>query len=143
MRAVLAAHGPLRQLDTARHELVPRLPEPLDLLGRDEVGDVPAHDLFAGVAEHLPTRAVHVGEAAVQIRNEDAVGRMLDELPHALIGLAHGLLGALAPADVEAHTCESSGLAPGIADEAANSRQPAHGAIAIDHAELALEGIAP
>ncbi|MCY1009423.1 hypothetical protein OV079_28445 [Nannocystis pusilla] len=71
---------PLADLRVTRDE--PRLVagEPLDLFGGEEVGDGLADEVPAVEPEHAAAGDVDVGVAAVEIRDEDAVDGLIDQL---------------------------------------------------------------
>ena len=80
VRPVLAAERPLGDVGITCVEVLLGFREPLDVLGRDQIHDRLADDLLASVAEHAAAGAVHVGVATREIRHEDPVGGMLDEV---------------------------------------------------------------
>jgi len=55
--------------------------------GRDEVHQGPANDLVARVAEHSAAGVVHFGHVSVGIRDEDAIGGLLNQIAQAFLTL--------------------------------------------------------
>ena len=77
---VFATKRPLRNIDTALQKLFPGLREPPGILGRYQIGDGLSNDLLARVPEHAAPCGVDIGVATVEVRDEDSVGSLLDEL---------------------------------------------------------------
>ena len=71
------------------------MPETFDLLGRNQIDDRLADDLVARVTEHPAARAVDVGVTPLEVDQEDAVRRQLDQITRPRVALLQGDVGAV------------------------------------------------
>ena len=80
LRPVLSQQPPLGYFGLAREEALLGRGQPTDVFGGDQIDDRLPDDLLPRVSEHLASRAIDVGVAALEVRDEDPVRRVLDQL---------------------------------------------------------------
>ena len=82
-------------MSLTREQRLPGWPQTFDLVRANRLDDRLADDLVARVTEHPAARAVDVGVTPLEVEQEDAVRRQLDQLARPRVVLLQGDVDAV------------------------------------------------
>lgn len=143
--AILVLEFPFRQLDMfgVPQEVFPGLRKAASVALRYQVDDGFSDQIVAAVSQHDASATVGIHISSIDIRNENAVGSVVEQLAEALLAFLEGLLRLLARGDVLHHADHENRLAVGIAlIHFAAGGNPSHRTIRAGQPVFDLEGLA-